>query len=76
MGSKFRIFGEFDWVCSSALVDKPGFGRVRSSGFLDLSLGSVHFQLNKFKVRAFWRGSNGFEVRFWWTNLGLSEFKV
>ena len=58
------------------MVDDPGFGRVQSLVFLDLGLGLAHFWPNRFEVWAFWRGSNGFEVRFWWTNLGLSEFKV
>ena len=52
------------WVCSSNLVDKPGFGRVLSSGFSDLGLGWARFWLNRF------------EVRFWWTNRGSSEFKA
>ena len=59
-GSKFGIFGGFGLVRSSSLVDKPGFGRVQSLGFLDFSMGSAHFRLNRFEVRAFWRGSNGF----------------
>ena len=66
---------DFWRVRSSILVDKPGFGRVRSSVFPDLSLGLVHFWLNRFEVRAFWMGMKGFEIRFWWTNLGSSEFE-
>ena len=58
------------------LEDEPGFGKVRSSVFPDLGLGSAHFWLNKFEVRAFWKGSKEFEVLFWWTNLGLSDFKI
>ena len=41
--SEFGIFGGFGWVCSSVLVDESGFGRVRSSVFPDLGLGSAHF---------------------------------
>ena len=63
--SEFRIFGGFGWVYSSIMVDEPVLGRVRSSVFQDLGLGSAHFWLNKFEVRAFWRGSNGFEAQFW-----------
>ena len=33
MGLGIRIFGGFGWVCSSVLVDEPGFGMVRSSIF-------------------------------------------
>ena len=36
--SEFRIFGGFIWVCSSGLVDEPGF-EVRV--FPDPCLGSV-----------------------------------
>ena len=73
VGSKFGIFGGFGWVRHLALADDPGFGRVRSSGFLDMSLGMAHFRLNRFEVRAL---SNGFKVRFWQTNLSSSEFEV
>ena len=38
MGSEFGIFGGFGWVCSSVLVDEPGFKRVLSSVFPDLGL--------------------------------------
>ena len=34
------------------------------------------FWPNRFEVWAFWRGSKGFEVQFWWMNLGSSEFEV
>ena len=57
MGSEFGNFGGFKWVRSSILVDEPGFGRVRSSIWLDLGLGSAYFWLNRFEVQAFWRGS-------------------
>ena len=53
VGSEFGIFGGFGWVRSSILVDKPGFGKVRSSVFPDLGLGSAHFWPNRFKVQAF-----------------------
>ena len=34
VGSKFETFeGGFRWICSSILVDEPGFVRVRSSVF-------------------------------------------
>ena len=52
-GFEVWIFGGFGWVRSSSLVDEPGFERVRSSGFLDLSLDSAHLWLNRFEVRAF-----------------------
>ena len=57
-------------------MDEPGFGRVRNSVFQDLGLGSAHFWRNRFKVQDFGRGLKGFIVRFWWTNLGLSEFEI
>ena len=76
VGSEFRIFGGFRWVRSSVLVDKPGFGRVQSSIFMDLDLGSACFWPNSFEVQAFWRGSKGFEVRSWWIYMGLSAFEV
>ena len=50
-----------------------------SEGFkvlIYLGLGLACFWLNRFEVRAFLEGLNGFEVRFWWTNLGSSEFEV
>ena len=73
----FGIFGGgFGWVCSSVLVDEPGFERVQSLVFPDLDLSLAHFWLNRFEVRAFWKGSSGFEVRFWWTNLRSNEIKV
>ena len=53
MGLKFGVFGGFGWVRSLALVDEPGFSRVRSLVFPDLGLGSAHFWLNRFEVR-FW----------------------
>ena len=57
VGSEFGMFGGFGWVCSSVLVGKLGFGRVRSLVFPDLGLGSAHFWPNMFEVRAFCRGS-------------------
>ena len=33
MGSKFGFFRGFGWVCSSILVDEPGFNRVQSLVF-------------------------------------------
>ena len=71
----FGIFGGFGWVRSSVLVDKPGFERVQSSVFPDLGLGLAFFWSNMFEVLVFWRGSNGFEIRFWGMNLGSSEFE-
>ena len=58
MGSEFEIFVGFWWVHSSVLVDEPGFRKVRSSVFPDLGPDLAHFWLNRFKVQAFWRGSN------------------
>ena len=43
VGSEFEIFGGFRWVYSSVLVDKLGFGRVRSSVIPDLGLVLAHF---------------------------------
>ena len=43
VGLEFGIFGGFRWVRSSIWVDEPGFGRVRSSVFPDLGLGSTYF---------------------------------
>ena len=71
----FRV-QDFGWVHSSVLVNEPGFRRVPSSVFPDLGLDLAHFWLNMFKVRAFWRGLSGFEVRFWWTNLGSNELEI
>ena len=76
MGSKFRIFGGLGWVCCSMSVDEPGFRRVRSSVFLDFDLGSNCFWPNRFKVWASCRGSKGFEIQFWWANLGSIKFEV
>ena len=76
MGSNFANFRGFGWICSLILVDVPGFGRVQTSFFPDLGLGSAGFWLNMFEVWTFWRGLKGFEVWFWWMNLGLSEFEV
>ena len=73
---KKSLEGSGGRVCCLILVDKPGFRGVQSSVFRDLGLGLARFWLNRFEVQAFWRGSSGFEVQFWWTNLGLSEFKV
>ena len=50
MGSEFGIFGGFRWVCSSVLVDEPGLGKVQSSVFPDLGLGSAWFWPNRFEV--------------------------
>ena len=33
VGSEFQILEGFGWICSSVLVGKPGFKRVRSSQF-------------------------------------------
>ena len=86
VGSEFGIFGGFGWVCSSVLVDEPGFGRVRSLVFPDLGLGSTYFRAKKFEVRTFWRvrkGSKfGFGRRTWiWKSskfdmLGSKQFEV
>ena len=76
VGSELGIFGGFGWVHSSVLVYESGFRRVRSLVFPDQELGLARFRPNRFEVRAFWRASNGFEVRFWWTYLGSSEFEV
>ena len=76
MNLEFGIFGGFGWVHSLVLVDEPGFGRVLSSVFQDLDLGSACFWPNEFKVQAFWRGSNGSEVWFWSTKQGSSELAV
>ena len=53
VGSEFGIFGGFEWVLSLILVDNPGFGRVQSSVFPDLGLGSAHFWPNRFEVQVF-----------------------
>ena len=66
----------FGWVHSLVLVDEPGFEKAQSSVFPDLGLGLACFWLNRFKLQDFWRGSNGFKVQFWWTNLGSSEFEI
>ena len=76
VGSKIGIFGGFEWVRNSIWVDEPGFGRVRSSVFPDLGLGSTYIWLNRFEVRTFCRGSKGFEVQFCWTNLSSKEFDL
>ena len=44
---------DFWWDRSSILVNEPGFGRVRSSVFPDLGLGSTHFWLNRFEFWTF-----------------------
>ena len=64
-------------VHSLILLEEPGFKRVQIIFVcLDLGMGSAHFWLNRFKVQAFWRGSKGFEIQFWWMNLGSIEFEV
>ena len=45
MGSEFRIFGGFEKVRSSVLIDKPRFGIVRSSVCTELGVASAHFLL-------------------------------
>ena len=65
VGLAFGIFGEFGWVRSLVLVYEPEFGRIQSTVFPDLGLGLAHFWPNRFKVWAFWKGSNRFEVWFW-----------
>ena len=32
--------------------------------------------MNRFEIQVFLRGSKGCEVRFWWMDLGSSEFEV
>ena len=75
MDSKFEIIVGFRWVHTFILVDKPEFGRVQTLVFPDLGLGPTHFWLKRFEVWVSWRRSKGFEVQFWWMNLGLSEFE-
>ena len=69
VGSKFGICGGFEWVRSSILVGEPRFGSVRISVCPDLGM----FQVKQ--VRS-WGFLEGFEVRFWWTNLGSGEYEV
>ena len=47
MGLKFGIFGGFEWVRSSIMVDKPGFRRVQRSVFLELGLGLASYIMAK-----------------------------
>ena len=62
----FGIFGGICRVCCLVVEDEPElFGKVRSSVFPDLGLGSAHFSSNRFEVRTFWKGLVGFEVQFW-----------
>ena len=56
---RFRV-QDFRRVHSSVLVDKPGFGMGWCSVFPEVP-----------EVLAYCRGSNKFDVRFWWTNLGF-----
>ena len=63
LGQTQFVGSEFGWICSLVLEDEPGFGKVRSSVFPDLGLGSAHFWLNKFEVRAFWKGEGFKRVR-------------
>ena len=77
LGSRFGIFGGFGWICSLILGEKPGFGKVQSSAFPDLGLGSsTQFWANRFELWAFWRCLKGFKFRFWWMNLGSKEFEA
>ena len=80
---KFGIFGGFGWVCSLILVEfLQDFGiqfrvlKCSKFGFSRFGLDLARFWLNRFKVWAIWRGSKGFEVQFWWTDLSSSEFGV
>ena len=67
--------GFFGWlICRMVLIDE--WTRVRTSICTDLDMCSAHFSPNMFEVWAFWRGMSRFEVQFWWTNLGSSEFGV
>ena len=76
IGSEFGIFGGFGWVCSSVLVDEPGFGRVRSSVFTELNLCLACFGLNRFHIQAFWRGSK-FSFEFdGFTNIKMFLFEI
>ena len=47
VGLKFGIFGGFEWVRSSIMVDKPGFRRVQRSVFLELGLGLASYIMAK-----------------------------
>ena len=76
MGSKFGIFGGFGWVCSSVLVDEPGFRRVWSSFFSRFGLGSTHSGQTGMKFGLFGGVQMGLKFGFWRMNLGSSEFEV
>ena len=73
MGSKFGIFRGFGWVCSSILVDEPGFTRVRKFDVSRFGPGSGPFLAEHVRSSGF---LEGFKVQFWWRNLGSSEFEV
>ena len=54
VGSEFWIFGGFGWVRSSVLVDKLGFGRVRSSTSRVRSSSKFKVFSKMFIVVGFW----------------------
>ena len=71
--SKFEIYGGFGYVRSSILVDKPGVQKGSKFGFSRFGSGFRLFLARQVQSSGFLKG---FEVQFWWTNLGLSEFEV
>ena len=71
MGSEFGNFGGFGWICSSVLVGKLGFGRVRSSTSRVRSSSKLEVFSKMFIVVGFvgsefriLEGLGGFVVRF------------
>ena len=79
MGCNYSVGSNNPILWIRTFGTKFGLGgptQFRSLVFPDLGLGLARFWLNKFKVWAFWMGLSGFEVQFWWTNLGSSEFEA
>ena len=76
MRLKLRLFGGFRWVHSSTFVDEAGFRRVQILVFPDLGPGFGLFLAEQVRSSGSLEQFESFEVRFWWTNMGLSESKV
>ena len=78
LGQSLGFFGWFECVQSSVLVDNLGLEAFEVQFFqIWAQVWPVSGQTGS-KIGLYaWRGSIGFEVQFWWTNLGSSsEFAV
>ena len=44
--------------------------------FSEFGPGFGPFLAKQVRIRAFWKGSNRFDIQFWWTTVGSNEFEV